>query len=123
MAAKDSKILVVEDNPNMSSLLAEMLEVFEVQSVNATDGEDALRKLDEESIGLVITDLRMPKMSGAELLVAIKEKNPEMPVVIISGFSLQAADDQDIVAQADGFLSKPFKMNDIREVLDKHFHA
>jgi len=115
------KILVVEDNPNMSSLLADMLEVFAVESVRATDGEDALKKLGEEPIGMVITDLRMPKMTGTELLSRIKEQNPKMPVVLISGFSLQGLEDQESAAKADGFLSKPFRMNDIRDVLERLF--
>lgn len=118
-ASKERKILVVEDNPNMSSLLADMLEVFAVESVRATDGEDALRKLSEEPIGLVISDLRMPKMNGTELLSAIKDMNPEMPVVLISGYSLQSLDDKNATARADGFLTKPFKMNDIKSILDR----
>ncbi|MBI5868540.1 MAG: response regulator [candidate division Zixibacteria bacterium] len=118
-ASKERKILVVEDNPNMSSLLADMLEVFAVQSVRATDGEDALRKLGEESIGLVISDLRMPKMNGTELLSAIKDKDPNMPVVLISGYSLASIDDKNATARADGFLTKPFKMNDIKGILDR----
>ncbi len=118
-ASKERKILVVEDNPNMSSLLADMLEVFAVQSVRATDGEDALRKLAEESIGLVISDLRMPKMNGTELLSAIKDKDPQMPVVLISGYSLASIDDKKATARADGFLTKPFKMNDIKGILDR----
>lgn len=115
------KILVVEDNPNMSSLLADMLEVFAVESVRATDGEDALRKLEKENIGLVITDLRMPKMSGTELIVAVKGMNPKLPVVLISGYNLTDADTNGPAGQADGFLMKPFRMNDIKNVLDRFF--
>lgn len=122
MTAKaDRKILVVEDNPNMSSLLSDMLEVFAVESVHATDGADALEKLDADSIGMVITDLRMPKMTGTELLSAIKDKNPDMPVVLISGFTVEAADEADAIKRADGFLHKPFKMNDIKDLLDRLF--
>jgi len=119
MAIAPRKILVVEDNPNMSSLLADMLEVFAVESVRATDGEDALRKLAEEEIGLVISDMRMPKMSGTELLAAIKEKDPELPVVLISGYSFGDADDQAATKRADGFLMKPFRMNDIKDILER----
>jgi DNA-binding NtrC family response regulator len=119
MAIAPRKILVVEDNPNMSSLLADMLEVFAVESVRATDGEDAMRKLAEEEIGLVISDMRMPKMSGTELLAAIKEKDPELPVVLISGYSLGDADDQAATKRADGFLMKPFRMNDIKDILER----
>ena len=102
-----------------SSLLADMLEVFAVESVRATDGEDALRKLAEEDIGLVISDMRMPKMSGTELLAAIREKDPELPVVLISGYSFGDADDLAAATRADGFLVKPFRMNDIKGILER----
>lgn len=107
----------------MSSLLSDMLEVFAVESVRASDGQDALTKLDQEQIAMVITDLRMPRMTGTELLARIKERNPKMPVVLISGFSLQGLDDQKSAEMADGFLSKPFRMNDIRDILDRLFTA
>ncbi len=119
MPTGDRKILVVEDNPNMSSLLADMLEVFAIESVRATDGQDALRKVEEENVGLVITDMRMPKMSGTELLSALKDSHPDLPVVLISGFALGDEEDQAAAARADGFLAKPFRMRDIKEVLER----
>ena len=82
------KVLIVDDNPNMSSLLAEMLEVFDCESVRAGDGPEAIEKIDTDDFDLVITDMRMPKMSGLDLLKTIKEKKPEMPVVVISGYAL-----------------------------------
>jgi len=113
------KVLVVEDNPNMSGLLADMLEVFDVESVSAADGIEALGIINEREFGLVISDLRMPKMSGTELLLAVKEQFPKMPVVLISGYTVETADDETVSQRADGFLSKPFKMNELREVLNK----
>ncbi len=113
------KVLVVEDNPNMSGLLADMLEVFEVESVSASDGVEALGIVNDQDFGMVISDLRMPNMSGTELLLAVKEKYPKMPVVLISGYSIDAADDETVSLRADGFLSKPFKMNELQEVLNQ----
>jgi DNA-binding NtrC family response regulator len=117
--AAPRRILVVEDNPNMSSLLADMLEVFAVESICATDGNDALRIAAEENIGLVITDMRMPKMSGTELLAALKERDPKLPVVLISGYSLGDAEAQAAADRADGFLKKPFRMTDVKDILDR----
>ena len=113
------RILVVEDNPNMSSLLADMLAVFAVESVCATDGNDALRIAAEENIGLVITDMRMPKMSGPELLAALKERDPQLPVVLISGYSLGNDEARAAADRADGFLKKPFRMSDVKDILDR----
>jgi len=113
------KVLVVEDNPNMSGLLADMLEVFEVESVSASDGIEALELINDQEFGMVISDLRMPKMNGTELLLAVKEKYPKMPVVLISGYTMDSADDETVATRADGFLSKPFKMNELQEVLNE----
>lgn len=113
------KVLVVEDNPNMSGLLTDMLEVFEVESVSASDGVEALNIVNDKEFGMVISDLRMPKMTGTELLLAVKDKYPKMPVVLISGYSIDSADDETVSMCADGFLSKPFKMNELQEVLNQ----
>ena len=111
------KILIVDDNPNMSSLLVEMLEVFQYDALRASDGQDALQKLEEDKYAKVITDMRMPKMTGLELLKAIKEKQPHMPVVIISGYSVDEEDSDFVKSKADGFLNKPFMMADIEKLL------
>lgn len=111
------KILIVDDNPNMSSLLVEMLEVFQYNATRASDGHDALQKLNEDDIAMVITDMRMPKMTGLELLKAIKEKRPKLPVVVISGYSVDEEDSDFVKTKADGFLNKPFMMADIEQLL------
>ena len=111
------KILIVDDNPNMSSLLAEMLEVFDYESLRAGDGLEAIEKVEKNDISLVITDMRMPKMSGLDLLQKIKEKRPDLPVVVISGYALDDEGSNLLSNMADGFLNKPFKMSDIEQLL------
>ena len=116
----EKKILIVDDNPNMASLLAEMLEVFDVPSKASTDGETALRLLESEEFSLVITDLKMPNMSGVELLRAIKQKRHSLPVIVISGYHLASHEGKVVDGLPDGFINKPFKMTDIKSVLDQH---
>lgn len=111
------KILIVDDNPNMSSLLSEMLEVFDYESIRAGDGIEAIEKIDQNDISLVITDMRMPKMSGLDLLQKIKAKKPGLPVVVISGYALDDEGSNLLSNLADGFLNKPFKMSDIESLL------
>ena len=110
-------ILIVDDNPHMSSLLCEMLDVYDYDSVRASNGNEALSALDDGKIHMVITDLRMPNMNGLELLQKIKDRNPKMPVVLISGYSIEEATDSD-TAQPDGFLAKPFMMADVERLLN-----
>ncbi len=111
-------ILIVDDNPNMSSLLSEMLEVFDYQSVRASDGSDALDKLSETEFSLVITDMRMPNMTGLELLREVKGRFPDIPVVLISGYSVSDVEGETESPKPDGFLAKPFMMSDIEKLLN-----
>ena len=114
------QILIVDDNPHMSTLLADTLEFFDYQGIAAKDGEEALHKLEEDSFDMVITDLRMPKMGGMDLLRTIKDKFPDLPVVVITGFGTDSSKSDAFSAHADGFLSKPFKIDEIQELLQKH---
>ena len=117
------QILIVDDNPNMSSLLAEMLEIFEFESKRAGNGQEAMEILGDESFAMVITDLRMPEMSGSELLKNIKANYPDLPVVVISGYNLAEDEDTLLSKLADGFINKPFKMIDIENMLNRFFKA
>lgn len=118
--AKTNKILIVDDNPHMSSLLSDILDFFDYKGAGAQDGEEALKILGEESFDMVITDLRMPKMGGMDLLRTIKDKFPHLPVVVITGFGTDSSKSDAFDAHADGFLAKPFKVEEIKKLLKKH---
>jgi CheY-like chemotaxis protein len=111
------RILIVDDNPNMSVLLSDILEIFDFQGAHAQDGSEALEKLRRHKYDLVFTDLRMPNMDGLDLLKAIKSEHPEMPVVVVTGYSDANTKEEVISERADGFLSKPFKVNEIQFLL------
>jgi DNA-binding NtrC family response regulator len=112
-----NKILIVDDNPNMSSLLSEMLEVFEYDSTIASDGLEALDELEADKYAMVITDMRMPNMSGMELLAKVKETHPQIKVVLISGYTSGEVEAQAQKLKADGFIGKPLMMADIERLL------
>lgn len=112
------RILIVDDNINMSSLLSEMLEVFDYESVRAGDGPEALTELSKGGFSLVITDMRMPNMSGLELLREVKKMSPKLPVVLISGYSVSEIEHQAGDLQPDGILGKPLMMSDIERMLN-----
>ena len=115
---KTRKVLIVEDNPNMSSLLADiLLQCFDLTSEKAQDGEEALDILKEKTFDLVITDLMMPKMNGHELLKTVKHNFPHLPVVLITGYEAEFNPEEE--PKPDGFLLKPFKVQQIDEVLKR----
>jgi len=115
-----NQILIVDDNPHMSSLLSDILDFFDYKTMGAKDGEEALKILTEGPFSMVITDLRMPRMGGMDLLRSIKDKFPHLPVVVITGFGTDSSKSDAFAAQADGFLAKPFKVEEIKELLKKH---
>ncbi len=111
------RILIVDDNPNMSVLLSDILEIFDFKGSYAGDGAEALEKLRRGKYDMVFTDLRMPKMDGLDLLKAIKAEHPGLPVVVVTGYSMADTRDEVLSERADGFLSKPFKVNEIQSLL------
>ncbi len=113
------KILIVDDNPNMSTLLSDILEIFDYEGCHAEDGSEALERLRSDSYELVFTDLRMPRMDGFDLLKAIKHEHPRMPVVVVTGYSIGEGQDHILTQKADGLLHKPFKVNEIESLLTK----
>jgi DNA-binding NtrC family response regulator len=111
------KILIVDDNRNMSALLCEILEVFDFRGINVDKAESALDNLKNDRYDMLITDLKMPGMSGEELFNAVKKEYPDLPVVVITGYSVSSPETQKILTQADGFLHKPFKVTDVEGLL------
>jgi two-component system, NtrC family, response regulator AtoC len=112
-----SRVMVVDDDAETLALLREVVakEGYEVET--AEDAETALRRLDEWLPELVITDIHMPGMDGLALLAAVREKEPDIPVVLLTAFgSLKTAVDA-IKAGAFDYLSKPFIVDDIRLVI------
>jgi CheY-like chemotaxis protein len=110
-------VLIVDDNPNMATLLVEMLEALDYTGIIASDGKEALKKIGEQDFSLVITDFRMPNMTGIELLDKIKEHRTDLPVAVISGYNIEEFEDKELIQKADGFLGKPFMIAEIQNLL------
>ena len=79
---------------------------------------DALQKLRESDYDALLMDVRMPGMSGLELLKEVKDSHPQVKVVLISGYSSSDVESQAEQCQADGFLGKPLMMADIEKLLN-----
>jgi CheY-like chemotaxis protein len=95
-------ILCVEDEAIPLLLRKSVLEKFGFEVVPAESGAKALQIIESQAIDLVLTDLLMPGLSGTELAKAIKERKPQVPVVLLSGVN-EIPDDAEC---ADLFISK-----------------
>jgi len=111
------KVLIVDDEPAALAALLDVLGAFDVSCVGASGGAEALRLFDEDAFGLVITDVRMPGMSGLDLLMHLKDKAPDLPVVLISGYNLEPSELENATARADQHIKKPYHVSDIVNVL------
>jgi len=105
MASK-AKILVVEDEPGLVEVLEVNLRASGYDVVAASDGLEALRRFDEEKPDLVTLDLNMPTVSGFRLLRLFKSDPRPTPVVVITGYSFEEAEEV-AHAGADDFITKP----------------
>src|SRR5271169_4355749 len=79
------RILVVDDEKNIREGLRKSLELDGFQALTASDGVDALKVIEQDEVDLVITDLKMPHMSGEKLLNILNQKHPFLPVIILTG--------------------------------------
>ncbi|MEO5351686.1 MAG: response regulator [Magnetococcus sp. XQGC-1] len=80
-----SRILVVDDDAAIRALLREFLEGEGHQVVEATDGKQGVRRYRENPTEIVITDVLMPEQDGLELIMELRERFPELPIIAISG--------------------------------------
>jgi len=119
-----NRILIVDDEPFIRRLLTKYLTIKNAVVDTADNGEEALRKLEDSSYDLVLTDLKMPKMGGNELLKTMAERFPDIPKIVLTGYGTS----EDIILAlqtgAYDFLTKPitdFKLLDhsIRRAIER----
>ena len=118
------RILVVDDEPAQCEMVSDFLKKQGLDVSSAESGEKALQLFRQDSIDLILTDQKMPGMSGLELLQAVRAINPETPVILMTAFgSIQAAVSA-IQGGATDYLTKPLNLDEllyrIRQVSDRY---
>ena len=101
-------ILIIEDKDSMLDMLSQTLEADGYHVIAAKDGVDGIKKLSDERISLVLTDLKLPKKDGFEVLKAVKEENPLLPVIVMTAFGTIETAVKAVKQGAYDFLTKPF---------------
>ena len=112
-------ILVVDDEPLVRDAVKMMLQ-FDGHLVKTVgSAKEALAILDQEQFDLVITDFEMPAMKGDELAAAIKTRAPKQPVVMITAYAEMLKASGNPLTGVDMTISKPFLLENLREVIGK----
>jgi len=109
------KVLVVDDDQGMLLSLKEGLSKYDetFSILTAEDGISAVDELKNTTISLVVTDLKMPRMDGFSLFSHIMEHYPEIPVIIITGYSTPEMERLAREGGAIGYIAKPFMIDDL----------
>ncbi len=112
-------ILICDDEKNIRSGLSMAMELEGFETLSAEDGSVAWQIINKESVDLVITDLRMPKISGEELLKKINSAYPRMPVIILTGHGTIETAVEAMRSGAIDFFTKPVDLDRLTLVVKK----
>ena len=111
-------VLVVDDEPEMAIALRETLSRDGYRVSLAQNGREAMEKISREEYGWVISDVRMPSIDGWELLSRLKETSPLTRVILMTAYGTVPQAVEAMRMGAVNFLTKPFKAEDLRKILD-----
>jgi two-component system cell cycle sensor histidine kinase/response regulator CckA len=122
----DEKILLVDDEDMIINETSKLLETIGYSVLVAKSGKEAIKIYQEndEKIDLVILDIVMPEMGGGEVYDNLKRINPQIKVLLSSGYSLDSSATKILERGCNGFIQKPFNLiqlsRKVREVVEKH---
>ncbi|MCB2291480.1 response regulator [Clostridium sp. CS001] len=113
------KALVVDDTKNIRTLLRIYLELNDFEVLLATNGYEALEIIDNEAVDLIFLDIKMPEISGTEVLKRIRSKGIVVPVVIMTAFATVKNAVDCTKLGAITYLQKPFTTDKIKVILEE----
>lgn len=114
-------ILVVDDEPALRNMLGNILtrEGYQVHTVE--DGQQALEFLKEQPVSIMISDMRMAPMDGAELVSRVKKEYPDVGVIVMTAFGDSYTVRDALLLGADEYITKPFKNYEISLVVERAY--
>ena len=113
------RILIVDDEPLNVNLLEQELEPLGCKTTSASDGEEALETIAHGFPGIVVSDIKMPRMDGLTLMQRAKEIDPEMPVILVSAHGDIAMAVQAMRDGAYDFIERPYDAERLREMVER----
>jgi two-component system cell cycle response regulator DivK len=120
-----ARILVVEDNPKNMKLVRDVLEYSGYEVIEATSGEDGVRLAEVERPQLILMDLQLPGIDGAEALrrIRVGSEGHDVPVVAVTAFAMGEDRERAFASGFDGYVEKPIDVRhfpeQVRDFLDR----
>ena len=113
------RVLVADDERNVAKVLKDRLVHWGYEVETASDGEEALRKIESFRPHLLILDVRMPKVDGLEVLDKTKKQNSHIGVLVFTASQSEDTKKTCIEKGADGFMLKPFNPQSVKEKVEE----
>ena len=111
----EGKVLLVDDEEQFLDALSQRLEARGLKVDAVTSGEAALNQVEDRNFDAIIVDLAMPGIDGIETLKRIKEKRPDLEIIILTGHATVKSGIEAMKLGADDFLEKPVDLNELLE--------
>ncbi|MEJ2545702.1 MAG: sigma-54 dependent transcriptional regulator [Calditrichaceae bacterium] len=115
----DFNILLIDDEPNQITSIQSFLKRRDYKVYSANSGEEGLKILKDNAIDMIFTDFRMPDITGLDVVKAVKQFNPEIPVVVVTAFSDTKDAVQVMKEGAFDYLSKPIDLEELEILVNK----
>ena len=112
-------VLCIDDEEELVSAWVERLIIRGIDAEGVTNGHDAMQRVKEKKFDVVILDLKMPGISGFEIMKLIKNQDPDMPVILITGHQCQDEENEGLLAGSFECLIKPIDIEILVEKIMK----
>ena len=107
------RVLIVDDEEELATTIAERLQIRGIQAQTATDGETALKMIETDPPQVVVLDVMMPGMGGIEVLQRMNAQNLKIPVILLTGYGSTEQGMEGMELGAFDYLMKPCDLNNL----------
>ncbi len=119
------RVLIIEDSAIAARLIRTCIESIATDVVIKSDGHKGLESLADRVPDILFLDLGLPSLDGWAVLERVRSnpRTASLPVVVVTGFGAESVRDRAMAAGADGFISKPFRQQDLLAAVSEAIHA
>ena len=115
------KLLLADDEDDIREVIEDRLQSWGLNIVTVANGADALQKIISEPFDGVLLDVKMPKMSGIEVLEEVRRRDLKLPVIIITSSTSREAAIGSLAKGANEFILKPFEWEELKDKIETVF--
>ena len=117
------RIMIIEDDEAMRSLLEDFFEEEGFETDSASNGADALRILSKDHLDLIVTDIRMPGLTGLDILPRVRRLKPETPIIVMTAYGSEDVRRRSLESGATTYLEKPIHLSKLRTLIHEMISA